>query len=31
MSDVIADETVVTDNVTRLSLSNSADVWAKPA
>lgn len=29
MSDVIADETVVTDNVTRLSLSNSADVWAK--
>lgn len=29
MSDVIADETVVTDNVTRLSLSDSAEKWAK--
>lgn len=31
MSDVIADETVVTNNVTKLSLTDSAEIWANKA
>ena len=31
MSDVIADETIVTNNVTKFSLSSSADQWADKA
>lgn len=31
ISDVIADETVVTDNVTKFSLNQSAEAWAKKA
>ncbi len=31
MSDVVTDETIVTDNVTRMSLSQSAEAWADKA